>query len=167
MQIKLKKSTRACLQLQTRFFFSLNKIYKVTQRRVGCKANAPFLFQGKGRFVMAEMTKIEIITRQSKLEELKTALNEIGINGMTVTNVMGYGVQKGQRHHYRGVEYNVDLLPKVKVEMVVCTVPVDDVVNTAVSVLRTGEIGDGKIFISPVSRVIKVRTGEEDKDALL
>lgn len=116
---------------------------------------------------MAEMTKIEIITRQNKLEELKTALNEIGINGMTVTNVLGYGAQKGQKHQYRGVEYNVDLLPKVKVEMVVCTVPVDDVVNTAVSVLRTGEIGDGKIFVSPVTRVIKVRTGEEDREALL
>lgn len=116
---------------------------------------------------MAEMTKIEIITRQSKLEELKDALNEIGINGMTVTNVLGYGAQKGQKHQYRGVEYHVDLVPKVKVEMVVCTVPVDDVVNTAVSVLRTGEIGDGKIFVSPVSRVIKVRTGEEDREALL
>ena len=113
---------------------------------------------------MAEMTKIEIITRQSKLEDLKTALNEIGINGMTVSNVLGYGVQK---HRYRGVEYSVDLLPKIKIEMVVCTVPVDDVVNTAISVLRTGEIGDGKIFISPVSRVIKVRTGEEDREALL
>ena len=95
---------------------------------------------------MAEMTKIEIITRQSKLEDLKTALNEIGINGMTVSNVLGYGVQKGQKHRYRAV---------------------DDVVNTAISVLRTGEIGDGKIFISPVSRVIKVRTGEEDREALL
>ena len=116
---------------------------------------------------MAEMTKIEIITRQSKLEDLKTALNEIGINGMTVSNVLGYGVQKGQNHRYRGVEYSVDLLPKIKIEMVVCTVPVDDVVNTAISVLRTGEIGDGKIFISPVSRVIKVRTGEEDREALL
>ena len=111
---------------------------------------------------MAEMTKVEIITRQSKLEDLKAALNEIGINGMTVTNVLGYGVQKGQKH-----EYNVDLLPKIKIEMVVCTVPVEDVVNTAISVLRTGEIGDGKIFISPVSRVIKVRTGEEDREALL
>ena len=116
---------------------------------------------------MAEMTKIEIITRQSKLEDLKTALNEIGINGMTVSNVLGYGVQKGQKQRYRGVEYSVDLLPKIKIEMVVCTVPVDDVVNTAISVLRTGEIGDGKIFISPVSRVIKVRTGEEDREALL
>lgn len=116
---------------------------------------------------MTEITKVEIVTRQSKFEELKAALNEIGINGMTVTNVLGYGVQKGQKHQYRGVEYNIDLLPKVKIEMIVCTVPVDDVVNTAISVLRTGEIGDGKIFISPVSRVIKIRTGEEDREALL
>ena len=125
-------------------------------------SDALFMFKRKGSIVMAEMTKIEIITRQSKLEDLKTALNEIGINGMTVSNVLGYGVQKGQKHRYRGVEYSVDLLPKIKIEMVVCTVPVDDVVNTAISVLRTGEI-----FISPVSRVIKVRTGEEDREALL
>lgn len=115
---------------------------------------------------MPEMTKIEIITRQSKLEELKSALNEIGITGMTVTNVLGYGVQKGQKHKYRGVDYSVDLLPKVKVEMVVCSIPVQKVVDVALSTLRTGEIGDGKIFISPVQRVIKVRTGEEDADAL-
>ena len=113
------------------------------------------------------MTKVEIITRQSKLEDLKAALNEIGINGMTVTNVLGYGVQKGQKHQYRGVEYNVDLLPKIKIEMVVCTVPVEGVVNTSISVLRIGEICVGKIFVSPVSRVIKVRTGEEDREALL
>ncbi|MDD6483029.1 MAG: P-II family nitrogen regulator [Clostridiales bacterium] len=116
---------------------------------------------------MEEMTKIEIITRQSKLEELKLALNEIGINGMTVYNVLGYGTQKGQKHKYRGVEYSVDLLPKVKIEMVVCTVPVQKVIDTALNILRTGEIGDGKIFISPVTHVIKVRTGEENKEALL
>lgn len=116
---------------------------------------------------MDEMTKIEIITRESKLEDLKNALNEIGINGMTVSHVLGYGAQKGKKHKYRGVDYSVDLLPKVKVEMVVCTIPVDTVVDTAIRVLRTGEIGDGKIFVSPVSRTIKVRTGEEDKQALL
>lgn len=147
-------STRACLSGKTdKCAFLFN--------RFGYEA------EKKGEIVMAEMTKIEIITRQSKLEPLKAALNEIGINGMTVTNVLGYGVQKGQKHKYRGVEYSVDLLPKIKVEMVVCTVPVEDVVNTAISILRTGEIGDGKIFISPVSRVIKVRTGEEDREALL
>lgn len=116
---------------------------------------------------MNEMTKIEIVTRQSKLEDLKSALNEIGINGMTVYNVLGYGIQKGQKHKYRGVDYSVDLLPKIKIEMVVCSVPVDTVVETALKVLRTGEIGDGKIFISPVTRTIKVRTGEENREALL
>ncbi len=116
---------------------------------------------------MDEMNKIEIITRQEKLEELKGALNEVGINGMTVSQVLGYGTQKGHKHHYRGVEYSVDLLPKVKVEMVVCTVPVQTVVDTALKVLRTGKIGDGKIFITPVAKVIKVRTGEEDREALL
>ncbi|MCX7714828.1 MAG: P-II family nitrogen regulator [Clostridia bacterium] len=113
------------------------------------------------------MTKIEIITRQSKFEELKEELNKIGINGMTVSNVLGYGAQKGQKQTYRGAEYSIDLLPKIKVEMVVCSVPVQTVIDTAIKVLRTGQIGDGKIFISPVSRVIKVRTGEEDKEALL
>ncbi len=115
---------------------------------------------------MAEMSKVEIITRQSKLEELKQALNDIGITGMTVTNVLGYGTQKGQKNKYRGVEYSVDLLPKIKVEMVVCEIPVQEVIDTALKVLRTGHIGDGKIFVSPVSRVVKVRTGEEDLDAL-
>lgn len=115
---------------------------------------------------MAEMSKVEIITRQSKLEELKQALNDIGITGMTVANVMGYGVQKGQKHKYRGVDYSVDLLPKISVTMVVHDIPVQEVIDTAVKVLRTGKIGDGKIFVSPVSRVIKVRTGEEDADAL-
>ena len=117
--------------------------------------------------VASILTKFNAEHIMEKRDEFIAFLNEIGINGMTVTNVLGYGVQKGQKHQYRGVEYNVDLLPKIKIEMVVCTVPVEDVVNTAISVLRTGEIGDGKIFISPVSRVIKVRTGEEDREALL
>lgn len=115
---------------------------------------------------MAEMSKVEIITRQSKLEELKEALNDIGITGMTVVNVLGYGVQKGQKHKYRGVEYSVDLLPKVSVSMVVSEIPVQEVIDTAIKVLRTGNIGDGKIFVSPISRVVKIRTGEEDVDAL-
>lgn len=116
---------------------------------------------------MDEMNKVEIITRQEKLEELKAELNEVGINGMTVSHVLGYGVQKGHKHKYRGVEYSIDLLPKVKIEMVVCTVPVQTVIDTALKVLRTGEIGDGKIFVTPVSRSIKVRTGEEGREALL
>lgn len=128
---------------------------------------APFALKQEGVFIMDEMNKIEIITRQEKLEELKSALNDIGINGMTVSQVLGYGTQKGHKHHYRGVEYSVDLLPKVKIEMVVCTVPVQQVIDVALNVLRTGAIGDGKIFVSPVSKVIRVRTGETDKEALL
>lgn len=115
---------------------------------------------------MCEMNKVEIITREGKLDELKQALSEIGITGMTVTHVLGFGTQLGHKHKYRGIEYSVDLLPKVKVEMVLCEIPVQAVVDVAIRVLRTGEIGDGKIFVSPVSRVIKVRTGEEDRDAL-
>lgn len=115
---------------------------------------------------MNKMTKIDIITRPGKLEELKNALNEIGISGLTVSNVLGCGNQKGRTQMYRGVEYEINLLPKVKFEIVVSEVPVELVVETAKKVLKTGEIGDGKIFIYPVENVIKVRTGEEGVAAL-
>ena len=115
---------------------------------------------------MDKITKVDIITRPSKVEELKEALNSIGITGMTFTNVLGCGLQKGKTEYYRGNEYSIDLLPKARIEIVVCEVPVDDVVNTAKKVLKTGEIGDGKIFIYPVENVIKVRTGEEGVKAL-
>lgn len=115
---------------------------------------------------MGKITKIEIITRQSKFEELKEALNSIGITGMTVSQVLGCGLQKGRTEVYRGTQYSIDLLPKVKVEVVVHTVPVQDVVETAKKILGTGQIGDGKIFIYPVENVIRVRTGEEGGDAL-
>jgi nitrogen regulatory protein PII len=113
-----------------------------------------------------KLTKIDIITRPAKFEDLKEALNEIGITGMTVTQVLGCGIQKGITEMYRGVPLSINLLPKVKVEIVVCEVPVDLVVDTAKKILRTGEIGDGKIFIYPVENVIKVRTGEEGVKAL-
>lgn len=113
-----------------------------------------------------KITKIDIITRQSKFEDLKEALNGIGVAGMTVTQVLGCGVQKGVTEVYRGVAHQVNLLPKVKVEIVVCEVPVDLVVETATKVLRTGKIGDGKIFIYPVENVVKIRTGETGVDAL-
>ncbi|MFP4697626.1 MAG: P-II family nitrogen regulator [Eubacteriales bacterium] len=112
------------------------------------------------------ITKIEIITRSSKFEELKEELNKIGISGMTVSQVLGCGLQKGKTEFYRGTEYSMDLLPKVKVEVIVCEIPVEEVVSTAKKVLRTGEIGDGKIFIYPVENVIKIRTGEEGLKAL-
>jgi nitrogen regulatory protein PII len=113
-----------------------------------------------------KITKIDIITRSSKFEELKEALNKIGITGLTVTNVLGCGNQKGKTEIYRGTETKMDLLPKIKVEIVVCEVPVDLVVETAKKILNTGKIGDGKIFIYPVENVIRVRTGEEGVKAL-
>jgi len=113
-----------------------------------------------------KMTKIEIITRTSKFDDLKEALNDIGITGMTVTQVLGCGIQKGITEMYRGVALPINLLPKVKVEMVVCEVPVELVIETAKKVLKTGKIGDGKIFIYPVENVIKIRTGEEGVNAL-
>jgi len=113
-----------------------------------------------------KFTKVEIITKQSKFEALKAAMNEIGITGMTVTQVLGYGIQKGKPEYYRGVETETNLLPKVQVEIVVSKVPVRTVVETAKKVLYTGHIGDGKIFVYDVENVIKVRTGEEGYDAL-
>jgi len=112
------------------------------------------------------MTKIEIIARQSKFEVLKEAMNAIGITGMTVTQVLGCGIQKGKTEYYRGIEMEMNLLPKVQVEIVVAKVPVRTVIETAKKVLYTGHIGDGKIFVYDVENVIKVRTGEEGYDAL-
>lgn len=113
-----------------------------------------------------KLTKIDIITRQSKFEALKEAMNEIGITGMTVTQVLGCGIQKGKTEYYRGVETEMNLLPKVQVEIVVAKVPVRKVIETAKAVLYTGHIGDGKIFVYDVENVVKVRTGEEGYDAL-
>ena len=113
-----------------------------------------------------KLTKIDIITRQSKFEALKEALNAIGINGMTVTQVLGCGVQRGKTEFYRGAETELNLLPKVQIEIVVAKIPVRLVIETAKKVLYTGSIGDGKIFIYDVENVIKVRTGEEGYDAL-
>ena len=113
-----------------------------------------------------KITKIEIIIKQSKFEALKAAMNEIGVTGMTVTQVLGCGMQKGKTEFYRGVETEVNLLPKVQVEIVVAKVPVRTVIETAKAVLYTGNIGDGKIFVYDVENVVKVRTGEEGYDAL-
>lgn len=113
-----------------------------------------------------KITKIEIITNESKFESLKKALNNIGITGMTVFDVFGYGMQKGHSTYYRGVETEADLLPKIRVEVVVSTVPVQDVVAAARNALYTGNIGDGKIFIYNVENVIRVSTGDEGKKAL-
>ena len=112
------------------------------------------------------MYKIEIITRPRMLDPLKDALNEIGITGITVSQVLGCGTQKGATEYYRGVPVDINLLPKVKLEIVVCEVPVDKVIEVANQILRTGKIGDGKIFVYEVARVVRVRTGEENYDAL-
>ena len=113
-----------------------------------------------------KLTKVQIIIKQNKFEALKSAMNDIGITGMTVTQVLGYGIQKGKTEFYRGVETETNLLPKVQVEIVVSKIPVSTVVETAKKVLYTGNIGDGKIFVYDVENVIKVRTGEEGYDAL-
>lgn len=113
-----------------------------------------------------KLTKIEILTKQAKFEELKLAMNEIGVTGMTVTQVLGCGMQKGATEYYRGVPVEMQLLPKIQVEVVVAKVPVEKVIETAKKALYTGHIGDGKIFIYHVEDVIKVRTGETGVEAL-
>ena len=113
-----------------------------------------------------KLTKVVIITRQNKLEEFMHAMNEIGVTGITITNVLGCGVQKGAPSFYRGVEMDMNLLPKVKIEIVVSLVPVQKVIATAKKVLHTGQIGDGKVFVYDIENVVKIRTGEEGYLAL-
>ena len=113
-----------------------------------------------------KMSKITIIARQNKLDELMQALNSIGVTGITITNVLGCGMQRGDSHYYRGARMNMNLLPKIKVEIVVSKVPVEAVVATARKVLYTGKIGDGKLFVYNIENVIKVRTGEQGYAAL-
>ncbi|MCR5356471.1 MAG: ammonium transporter [Lachnospiraceae bacterium] len=117
-------------------------------------------------FVDTGMNKVVIIAKLSRYDVLRKTLNEVGITGMTVTQVMGCGVQKGAGERYRGVEVDMTLLPKVKVEVVIGNVPIKDVIEAARKALYTGHIGDGKIFVYPVEKVIKIRTGEEDLEAL-
>ncbi|MEI6131288.1 MAG: P-II family nitrogen regulator [Bacillota bacterium] len=112
------------------------------------------------------ITKIDIITRVESFDKLKEALNRIGITGMTVSNVLGCGMQKGYKEYYRGSEVEINLRPKVRVEVVVCEVPVQKVVDTAMEILRTGNIGDGKIFVSELANAYKIRTGESGWAAL-
>ena len=107
-----------------------------------------------------------IVTRQNKLDELIQALSHIGVTGVTITNVLGCGIQKGATRYYRGAALEMNLLPKVKVEVVVSTVPVSKVIETAESVLHTGQFGDGKVFVYNIRNVVKIRTGEEGVAAL-
>jgi nitrogen regulatory protein P-II 1 len=112
------------------------------------------------------MKKIEAIIKPFKLDDVKEALNGIGIKGMTISEVKGYGRQKGHTEIYRGAEYVVDFLPKIKMEIIVDAAQVDTVIETVVNAARTGKIGDGKIFVLPVEQIVRVRTGETDREAI-
>ncbi|BDD88469.1 P-II family nitrogen regulator [Desulfofustis limnaeus] len=112
------------------------------------------------------MRKIEAIIKPFKLDDVKDALNEIGIKGMTISEVKGYGRQKGHTEVYRGAEYVVDFIPKIKLEVVVPAEIADQVVEKIRGAANTGKIGDGKIFVMPVERIVRVRTGEENRDAI-
>lgn len=112
------------------------------------------------------MKKIEAIIRPFKLDDVREALSEIGVRGMTLTEVKGYGRQKGHTELYRGSEYKIDFLPKIKIEIIAAEAMVDNIVSTIVKVARTGQVGDGKIFVSPVDDVIRVRTEESGEDAI-
>ena len=112
------------------------------------------------------MKKVEAIVKPFKLEDIKEALSEIGIQGMTVTEVKGFGRQKGHTEIYRGSEYTVDFLPKVKLEIVVDDEQVDDVIDTIITTANTSKIGDGKVFVSPIEEAVRIRTGERGPDAV-
>lgn len=120
----------------------------------------------KQALIHTEMKKVEAIIKPFKLEDVKEALSEIGIQGMTVTEVKGFGRQKGHTEIYRGSEYTVDFLPKVKLEIVVDDTQVDEVVDKIVSTANTGKIGDGKVFVSPVEEAVRIRTGEKGAEAV-
>ena len=112
------------------------------------------------------MKKIEAIIKPFKLDEVKQALSEINLNGMTVTEVKGYGRQKGHTELYRGAEYNIDFLPKIKIEMVLTNDKLDGAIKIIQNVANTGKIGDGKIFVYDVTKAIRIRTNEEDEKAI-
>ena len=112
------------------------------------------------------MKRIEAVIKPFKLEDVKEALTEAGITGMTVSDVKGYGRQQGHSELYRGAEYVVDFLPKIKLDLVVAEEQVDEVVSLIAQSARTGKIGDGKIFVSPIERIVRIRTGEEDEEAI-
>ncbi len=112
------------------------------------------------------MKKIEAIIKPFKLDDVREALSEIGVMGMTVVEVKGFGRQKGHTELYRGAEYVVDFLPKVKLEIVVAGDQVDRCVEVIAEAARTGKIGDGKIFVTPVEQIVRIRTGEQDEEAI-
>ncbi|MFZ3209584.1 MAG: P-II family nitrogen regulator [Geobacteraceae bacterium] len=112
------------------------------------------------------MKKVEAIIKPFKLDEVKEALNEVGVQGITVSEVKGFGRQKGHTELYRGAEYVVDFIPKIKVEIIVADDMANRVIETIAQAAKTGRIGDGKIFVTPVEEVVRIRTGERGEDAL-
>jgi nitrogen regulatory protein P-II 1 len=112
------------------------------------------------------MKKIEAVIKPFKLDEVREALSEIGVSGLTVTEVKGFGRQKGHTELYRGAEYVVDFLPKVKIEIVVAESAVESAIDSIIKAARTGKIGDGKIFVMPVDQVVRIRTGETGESAV-
>ncbi|WP_072680357.1 P-II family nitrogen regulator [Arcobacter sp. LA11] len=112
------------------------------------------------------MKKIEAVIKPFKLEDVKDALTEAGITGMTVSDVKGYGRQQGHSELYRGAEYVVDFLPKIKLELIVAEEDVDSTIELIINSAKTGKIGDGKIFVSSIEKTVRIRTGEEDEDAI-
>lgn len=112
------------------------------------------------------MKKIEAVIKPFKLEDVKDALTEAGITGMTVSDVKGYGRQQGHSELYRGAEYVVDFLPKIKLELIVAEVDVDSTIKLITDSAKTGKIGDGKIFVSAIEKIVRIRTGEEDEEAI-
>lgn len=112
------------------------------------------------------MKKIEAVIKPFKLEDVKDALAEAGITGMTVSDVKGYGRQQGHSELYRGAEYVVDFLPKIKLELIVSQEDVDSTIKVIIDAAKTGKIGDGKIFVSPIEQIIRIRTGEQDEEAI-
>lgn len=115
---------------------------------------------------MSKIYKIEIVTRKEKFQELKDELTRIGVEGMTVYDVQGCGVQKGIVTYYRGVKTEIQLIPKIKIDIVVSEVPYEKVLETAERVLKTGTVGDGKVFVSELTEVLRIRTGERGADAI-
>jgi nitrogen regulatory protein P-II 1 len=112
------------------------------------------------------MKKVEAIIKPFKLDEVREAMQELGASGLTVTEVKGFGRQKGHTELYRGAEYTVDFLPKIKVEVILADNMVEKAIDAIIKAARTGKIGDGKIFVTDVSRVVRIRTGETDEDAV-
>ena len=112
------------------------------------------------------MKKIEAVVKPFKLDEVREALSEVGVTGLTVTEVKGFGRQKGHTELYRGAEYVVDFLPKIKIEVVVADGSVEQAIEAIIKAARTGKIGDGKIFVTPVEQIVRIRTGETNESAI-